>query len=122
MVKEQELECNIAAAELLGYEYLFHDKLACGSISIRVHSNTTRLFNLFTKPADCLAVVEKLGEKYIVGLDYYKFSEDDVATTLEDGWGWAENHGDYGRYETGFKTYEEAVGAACLEIKWCSNE
>jgi len=108
MVKEQELECNIAAAELLGYEYIVHDKLASGSISIRIHSNTTRLFNLFTNPADCLAVVKKFG---CIPIHIASFVDSINGLTR---WFW-DDHEDGSSIH--YETYEEAVGAACLEIK-----
>jgi len=104
MTNEQELECNIAAAKMLGHEYIVHDKLASGSVSIKIHSNKTRSFNLFDNPADCQAVVKKLGES-----DIYLFH---TAEGYFVGNEFGENQL-YPLYQS--KPYEEAVGAACLE-------
>jgi len=110
MTKEQRLERNIAAAELLGHEYIIHDKLASGAVSIKLHSNKTRLFNLFENPADCMAVVKKLGTEYgadIVSEDGL-WNREGTASTAQKAMSMDVEP---------FETYEEAVGAACLEIE-----
>jgi len=108
MTKERKLKCNIAAAELLGYEYITHNKLDSGAVSIKLHCNRTRLFNIFTSPADCLAVVKKLGEAYYSIAPYNATGK------------WCVMDEEAGKrlVETcTYETYEAAVGAACLEIK-----
>jgi len=101
MNSEQKQEANIAAATLLGYEFIKHDGLASGAVSIKVHGNTTRLFNLFNNPTDCLAVVKKFPMYmiYITPSRYNTWSFQDVAG---EGLEW--------------DTYEEAVADACLVI------
>jgi len=106
MTKEQKINANIAAVELLGHEYIIHDKLSSGAVSIKLPSGKTRLFNLFENPTDCLAVVKKFGELYQVSFYFIR----------NEGWG-AVDYYDSPMFDDIYSTLEEAVGAACLEIK-----
>jgi len=116
MTKEQKLKVNIAAVELLGYERIVHVKLSSGAVSIKICGNRTRLFNLFTNPADCQAVVKKLGVEKHVGFIPDMNGTWCVVAESTDG------KKTVGRVRMYDKTYEEAVGAACLEIKGESDE
>jgi len=100
MTNEQKLQVNIAAAELLdvwtfnNYDQTYSELVAR---------------DIFKKPADCLAVVKKLGEKGVC-----------ISLCVSDkphimGWSWV-NMLTMGNSNV-FEIYEEAVGAACLEIK-----
>jgi len=113
MTKEQELELNIAAVELLGVEKGWY---AIGIFNGRVmykdgiNNNDPIYFDLFNKAkGDCLAVVKKLNlmRIFIIQIDAGRF--DWVRYEPED----------YTLYggKSNSETYEEAVGAACLEIK-----
>jgi len=105
MSEQHKIKANSAAAELLGHEYIIHDKLASGAVSIKLHSNKTRLFNLFENPADCLAVVKKLGELYQVSFYFIR----------NEGWG-AVDYYDSPMFDDIYSTLEEAVGAAVMEV------
>jgi len=105
MNKEQRLKANIAAAELLGYEYITH-KLDSGDVSIKLHCNSTRLFNIFTNPADFRAAVKKLLLAHGYTMHY---------TVLDRLYFYEDSRGRCS--DCAHATYEEAVGEACLAIK-----
>jgi len=110
MTNEQKLKVNVAAAKMLGLSATIETVPFAGfyidnvtSVYINVHTfDKDSMFNLFETSADCLAVMKKLGE-LLVCID--KDSE---------GWFfWLDGMENGARFET----LEEAVGAACLEIK-----
>jgi len=84
---------NIMSAELLGHKTFKHDK--CESCSVST-PNSTKLFNIFTNPTDCLDVVKVLGQKHKIYI-----------APLKQQWFASHMDGE-------FDTYEEAVGAAVL--------
>jgi len=104
----QKQNANIAAAKLLGYGYMIHYNLTDGDVIIEMPKVATRLFNIFTNPADCLDAVKMLGAIHAYSIQYY-----------------ADQDGEHGWYIGSdcnptssrlFYTYEEAVAAACLVI------
>jgi len=105
MTNEQKLKANIAAARMLGHRHL--DIL---TDEVRVLGTATQVngwrFDIFTNPADCLAVVKKLLTVHDHTIQYYTF---DKRYYYKDSRGRASDFS--------HDTYEEAVGAACLEIK-----
>jgi len=110
MTKEQKLKCNLAAAEFLGQSITLCDNGDVIFIPIKLLGvDTTTEFNIFTNPADCLAVVKKLGEQCV---DILNVANDKFEMT---GWQFydCENEIEGTKYDT----YEEAVSAACLDIK-----
>jgi len=118
MTKEQKINTNIAAVELLGsdardceecvkgrryFEFGSKNGIECSSCR-----GTTKLC-FITNPAACLAVVKKLGEHCV---DILSCSNNEFELT---GWRFHDCKNDIESPE--YATYEEAVGAACLEIQ-----
>jgi len=105
MTITQRQNANIAAAKLLGRELNHLNDIKCEHERLLV--TKMQSLDIFTNPADCLAVVKMLGEKHhtsvIVSVDC-KFP----------GWGYYSRQEDV--FLKPFNTYEEAVAAACLEI------
>jgi len=97
-------EVNLKAAKLLGYATIRHDKSE--SCSIKIVNNTTRLFNVFTNPADCLAVVKMLGERF--NTDIISVYESDTFVGFSV-WGKKTHSRPY-------DNYEEAVVTAVMEV------
>jgi len=110
MTNEQKLKVNIAAVELLGAGKEWYSiGILNGRVMYKdgINNNDPIYFDLFNKEkGDCLAVVKKLGES-----DIYLFH---TAEGYFVGNEFGENQL-YPLYQS--KPYEEAVGAACLEIK-----
>ena len=96
-------KANIAAAKLLGLDVVDDMEIisdhAC--VPLRLDNEAYGFFDIFTNPADCLAVVKKLGECMIF-LKHTYYAE----------WFFCGIDGE----STDYNTYEEAVAAACLEI------
>jgi len=105
MTKEQKLKANIAAANLMDGMQVVEDGVGAWC---PLHN---RHFDIFTNPADCLAVVKKLGVEKHVGFIPDMNGTWCVVAESTDG------KKTVGRVRMYDKTYEEAVGAACLEIK-----
>jgi len=95
----EKLNMNMAAAKMLGYDFIVHDGLESRAVSVKVYS-AHRLFNIFSNPSDCLAAVKCLGEKYGVYL---------VRSYPNKYWSASCAVGM-------FDTYEESVGRACVEV------
>jgi len=110
MTKEQELKANIAAAKILGLTWAEIDGICRVEYTRGNMVFRGAIFDIFTSPADCLAVVKKLNLMCIsiIQIDAGRF--DWVRYELED-------YTMYGGGKSNYETYEEAVGAACLEIK-----
>lgn len=108
MTNEQKLKANIAAAKLLGYEpHVLKQCFTMESVIIHDSSGNEREFSL-SNPADLMAVVIKLGEEHSISI---------LSKPANDRRDWrfcfAEGYG----YSEGFSvTYEQAVGAACIEV------
>ena len=99
MNNKQKQKANIAAAKLLGLEY------SAKSIH-KTHNGTWHIdmnVDIFTNPADCLAVVKVLGADNVV-----LFSDMTKGVLMWKARYWT------GIYSKRFDTYEESVAAACL--------
>lgn len=106
MTNDVKLEMNTACANLL--EYNIVDGYT-GNVYVQRKSNKlfSGVFNIFTNAEQCLEAVKKLGEVHNESIEYY--TEPTVDTRK-----WYVEIGDY--YESWHETYEEAVGAACVEV------
>jgi len=102
MTKEQKLKVNIAAANLMDGMQVIEDGAGAWC---PLHN---RHFNIFINPADCLAAVKKLGD---IPVHIASFVDSTNGLTR---WFW-DDHEDGSSIH--YETYEESVGAACLEIK-----
>ena len=110
MNNAQKQEANIAAAKLLGLEYSAKTIHKTNNGTWHIDMN----LDIFTSPADCLAVVKKLGEDKHCSVFYgdggwtYWISPLGTRDMLKPVGKMLE------RIE--HRTHEEAVAAACLEI------
>jgi len=106
MTSDGKLEMNTACANLL--EYNIVDGYT-GNVYVQRKSNKlfSGVFNIFTNAEQCLEAVKKLGEVHNESIEYY--TEPTIDTRK-----WYVEIGDY--YESWHETYEEAVGAACVEV------
>jgi len=106
MNKEQSLKANIAAAKMLGHSITLGDRGEAIFIPIKLLGvDTTTEFDIFTNPADCLAVVKKLLSVYVHTIQYNVLDE---RYYYEDSRGSASG--------CAYETYEEAVAAAVMEV------
>jgi len=97
MNSTQKQKSNIAAAKLLGVDY--HTERIYQTLDGKWHTDMN--VDIFTNPADCLAVVKMLILEY--DLNIYSESGKWFSNVEPDK-------------RTEFDTYEEAVAYACLEI------
>lgn len=104
-----KLEINLKAAKMLGRNPTTHEGAAITyDLTKPVIDASCVEFNLFTNPADTLAVVKHLGEKHDVTV--YRFKD-----------GWAAGYHDIPYvqeewYTDTFPEYNDAVGAAVEAI------
>jgi len=108
MTNQEKLEMNMAAAKLLGYLHIDWDadnaldKLCVVSMD----DKEWVAFDIFTNPSQCLDVVKKLGE---FGVGVHPMDNSGNVRWVVIG----ECIVDTVSF---FMTYEQAVGAACLEL------
>ena len=103
MNNKQKQKANIAAAKLLGLEYSAKSIYKTNNGTWHIDMN----LDIFTNPADCLAVVKKLGQ---YGLKLESNGSQRWLSFIQV------LIGEYKPCCTHWMTYEEAVAAACLEI------
>jgi len=106
MTKGQRLKATIAVAKILGLTWAEIDGICRVEYTRGNMVFRGAIFDIFTSPADCLAVAKKLGELYQVSFYFIR----------NEGWG-AVDYYDSPMFDDIYSTLEEAVGAACLEIE-----
>jgi len=108
MTDDDKLKANMAAANMLELRSVLEGD--CNTCTYFISLDCQVFFDLFTKKADCMAVVKALGEKY---------HTDIISTANAKGVhsGWRYYNWKTDVEGAGFTEFEEAVASAMMEIE-----